>query len=79
MSRDRRFLLFVFLNNDIHQSQCHLYCFNNAFVSSVRYENIGCSVSWVINDDDISSGLSSMAVCFDFSSTNVVQICFLNP
>ena len=36
MSRDRRFPLFVFLNNDIHQSQCHLYCFNNAFDSSVR-------------------------------------------
>ena len=24
--------------------------------------------------DDISSGLSSMAVCFDFCSTNVVQL-----
>ena len=24
--------------------------------------------------DDIGSGLSSMAVCFDFCSTNVVQL-----
>ena len=24
--------------------------------------------------DDISSGLSSMAICFDFRSTNVVQL-----
>ena len=29
--------------------------------------------------DDISSGLSSMAVCFDFRSTNVVQLSNGNP
>ena len=28
--------------------------------------------------DDISSGLSSMAVCFDFRSINVVQLSNLN-
>ena len=27
-----------------------------------------------MGDDDISWGLSSMAVCFDFRSTNVVQL-----
>ena len=44
MSRDKRFLLLIFLNNDIYQSRCHFYCFNNAFVSSVRYGNIGCAI-----------------------------------
>ena len=29
--------------------------------------------------DDIGSGLSSMAVCFDFRSTNVVQLSNRNP
>ena len=29
--------------------------------------------------DDIGSGLSSMAVCFDFCSTNVVQLSNWNP
>ena len=29
--------------------------------------------------DDIGSGLSSMAVCFDFCSTNVVQLSNQNP
>ena len=29
--------------------------------------------------DDISSGLSSMAICFDFRSTNVVQLSNRNP
>ena len=29
--------------------------------------------------DDIGSGLSSMAVCFDFSSTNVVQLSNRDP
>ena len=29
--------------------------------------------------DDIGSGLSSMAVCFDFCSTNVVQLSNRNP
>ena len=29
--------------------------------------------------DDISSGLSSMAVCFDFCSTNEVQLSNQNP
>ena len=29
--------------------------------------------------DDISSGLSSMAVCFDFRSTNVVQLSNRTP
>ena len=30
-------------------------------------------------DDDIGSGLLSMAVCFDFRSTNVVQLSKRNP
>ena len=29
--------------------------------------------------DDIGLGLSSMAVCFDFRSTNVVQLSNRNP
>ena len=29
--------------------------------------------------DDIGLGLSSMAVCFDFRSTNVVQLNIWNP
>ena len=29
--------------------------------------------------DDIGSGLSSMAICFDFRSTNVVQLSNQNP
>ena len=29
--------------------------------------------------DDIGSGLSSMAICFDFHSTNVVQLSNRNP
>ena len=29
--------------------------------------------------DDIRSGLSSMAICFDFCSTNVVQLSNQNP
>ena len=29
--------------------------------------------------DDIGSGLSSMAVCFDFHSTNIVQLSNWNP
>ena len=29
--------------------------------------------------DDISSGLSSMAVCFDFRSSNMVQLNNQNP
>ena len=35
---------------------------------------------WVINmGDDIGLGLSSMVVCFDFRSTNVVQLSNRNP
>ena len=34
----------------------------------------GSKLSWVITSDDIGSGLWSMAVCFDFPSTNVVQL-----
>ena len=30
--------------------------------------------AWLLMGDDIGSGLSSMAVCFDFCSTNVVQL-----
>ena len=30
-------------------------------------------------DDDIGLGLSSMAICFDFLSTNVVQLSNHNP
>ena len=30
-------------------------------------------------DDDISLGLSSLAICFDFHSTNVVQLSNQNP
>ena len=29
--------------------------------------------------DDIGSGMSSMAICFDFHSTNVVQLSNRNP
>jgi hypothetical protein len=29
--------------------------------------------------DDIGLGLSSMAICFDFRSTNVVQLSNRNP
>ena len=29
--------------------------------------------------DDIGSGLSSMVICFDFRSTNVVQLSKQNP
>ena len=37
------------------------------------------NLSWVINGDDIGSGLSSMAVCFDFRSSNMVQLNNQNP
>ena len=36
-------------------------------------------VSWAINGDDISLGVSSMAVCFYICSTNVMQLSNQNP
>ena len=39
----------------------------------------GSSQAGLLMGDDISSGLSSMAVCFDFPPTNVVQLSNQNP
>ena len=39
---------------------------------------IRAGISWVIMGDDIGWGLLSMAVCFDFCSTNVVQLSMLS-
>ena len=34
----------------------------------------GLNYAGLLMGDDIGSGLSSMSVCFDFRSTNVVQL-----
>ena len=36
-------------------------------------------MGWVINGDDIGLDLSSMVICFDFRSTNVVHLSNQNP
>ena len=58
----------------------HICC--SSFSIGIKISGL---LSWVIDGwkghmgDDIGSGLWSMAVCFDFYSTNVVQLSNRNP
>ena len=58
---------------DINQT---FYCNLLNGIDNKTVRKLLLKLSWVglLMGDDISSGLSSMAVCFDFRSTNVAQL-----
>ena len=58
----------------------HLFLADTSILLPSDYAHqISTLVPTNVMGDDMGSGLSSMAVCFDFRSTNIVQLIYRNP